>query len=369
VSAFAPAERADAIAAAGDAARSMPDPQRGVSWALRCLRLSAERFLVLLSAQHLEMDGASVSFFVDDLRDAYRRIRAGEPPFVDQAPQYHEFVVWQSAYLAGPIERDRAFFTGLYTNSEGPTHLPGCADLDTTSSFPSARVTVTAETRLWKSLQRAASGAGVSPFAILCAAYCRLVAGIVGRDRVTVGTILSGRPNEETARIVGPFVAPFPISVSTLGRSARGLADECHRVVIAINDRCAYPPADLAAQVPPFAGLPMDTYFTDPFIMFNNYTRESRQIEPRAEVLECLAPLADPQLARLDAPTLAEIAGLFLIIDIWDEEPRFNFWYHQHRFSKDQTSAWARSYLALLRDMLAELCDPSAPQHATAIAW
>jgi hypothetical protein len=91
--------------------------------------------------------------------------------------------------------------------------------------------------------------------------------------------------------------------------------------------------------------------------MFNNYQRESQQAEPRVEVLECLAPLSDPDLSDLDPPTLSEIAGLFLIIDIWESEPRFNFWYHLHRFSKRQVRDWATRYVAMLR---ASLEDPAA---------
>ncbi|MFF3941726.1 SDR family NAD(P)-dependent oxidoreductase [Streptomyces phaeofaciens] len=358
-----PQERADAVTAHAHRLRtSMPDPADRVPWTVTCLELSDTSFLVVLSLQHLEFDGVSVSVFTDDLRTAYLAMLEGKPPFAEPAPQYADFVDWQSSYLAGQVAEDRAFFTGLYTNAPGPTVLPdrhgtvpdGTA-LAVTGGHRSRRLTPTVDRRLWPDLVTAAARGGVSPFSLLAAVYSRLVSSITGKDDITLGTIVTGRPEERFARTIGPFVAPFPVPVHTGGRSVTEIARQCTRTIAAINGRCAYPPADLVRHVPPFTGLAEDTYFTDPFIMFNNYQREERSEELRVEVLECLAPLSEQELTGLDAPTLMEIAGLFLIIDIWQDEPRFNFWYHEHRFSHEQVAGWADAYLAELRAVLDEM--------------
>ncbi|MER7518594.1 SDR family NAD(P)-dependent oxidoreductase [Streptomyces sp. NPDC126499] len=357
-----PGERAAAVTRHAEAARSsMPDPAARVPWTVTCLELSDSSFLVVLGLQHLEFDGVSVSVFTDDLRTAYLAAVRGEPAFDAPAPRYADFVAWQSSYLEGPVKEDRAFFTGLYTDSPGPTLLPGADGtpgspdgLAVTRGHDSARLTPAVDQTLWPDVVAAAGRAGASPFSLLAAVYARLISRITGQGDVTLGTIVTGRP-EEFARTVGPFVAPFPVSVRTTGRRVDEIAAQCTRGIAAVNGRCAYPPADLVRHVPPFTGLPEDTYFTDPFIMFNNYQREERSEELRVEVLECLAPLSDPELSGLDAPTLLEIAGLFLIIDIWQDEPRFNFWYHQHRFSREQVAEWAGQYLDELRTALGEL--------------
>ena len=351
--------RAERLAELGQAAREdMPDPATSVPWAIRAVRLDEGRFLVLLSSQHLEFDGVSVSVFVDELRESYRRAVAGEPPLADVPTQYGEFVRWQADYLAGDVVVERAFFTGLHATGPGRTLLPGHSGGRATEGHRSGRLTPPVRAELWPRLQDAAQQANVSPFALLCAVYLRLVAELSGRPDVTVGTIVTGRSDERFARTIGPFVAPFPISVPSTDRPVGELARLCNRLVAAINERCAYPPVDLVTHVPPFDDLPEDTYFTDPFIMFNNYQREEVTARPRVEVLECLAPLSDPELAGLDAPTLVEIAGLFLIIDIWEGEPRFNFWYHLHRFTADQVGGWASRYLDLLGSALDELVEP-----------
>ncbi|MFH0246323.1 SDR family NAD(P)-dependent oxidoreductase [Streptomyces sp. HK10] len=356
-------ERAEAVTRHAERIRAdMPDPAVRVPWTVTCLELSDTSFLVVLGLQHLEFDGVSVSVFTDDLRTAYLAAVRGETAFTEAAPRYADFIAWQSAYLEGPVKEDRAFFTGLYTDSPGPTMLPNADntavsrdELVVTRGYESARLTPTVDEALWPDLVAVAGRTGVSPFSLLTAVYARLVSRITGQGDVTLGTIVTGRPEEAFARTVGPFVAPFPVSIRTTGRSVGEIAEQCTRTIAAINGRCAYPPADLVRHVPPFIGLPEDTYFTDPFIMFNNYQREERSEELRVEVLECLAPLSEQELSGLDAPTLVEIAGLFLIIDIWQDEPRFNFWYHLHRFSREQVATWADWYLAELSTALDEL--------------
>ncbi|MGW9119937.1 SDR family NAD(P)-dependent oxidoreductase [Streptomyces sp. NPDC055663] len=340
----------------------MPDPAVRVPWTVNCLELSDSSFLVVLCLQHLEFDGVSVSVFTDDLRTAYLAALGGRPAFDRPAPRYADYIAWQSRYLAGPVREDRAFFSGLYTDSPGPTVLPDADgttgvpdDLAVTRGHDSVRITPEVDRALWQDLVTAAGRTGVSPFSLMAAVYARLVSRIVGRDAVTLGTIVTGRPDESFARTVGPFVAPFPVSVRTAGNGVADIAGQWSRVVAAVNGRCAYPPADLVRHVEPFTGLPEDTYYTDPFIMFNNYTREEISDDVRVEVLECLAPLSEQELTGLDAPKLVEIAGLFLIIDIWQDEPRFNFWYHQHRFTEQQVAGWADEYVAELRAALEEL--------------
>ncbi|GAA2139237.1 hypothetical protein GCM10009760_21230 [Kitasatospora kazusensis] len=363
LTALDPEELATAITAHGDRVRTtMPDPAERVPWTLTVLALPGGTFLVLLGLQHLEFDGVSVSVFTDDLRTAYRARLQGATPFSQPAPQYSEFIEWQANYLNGAAREDRAFFTGLYTDSNGPTVLPdrhgsrpGPDVLATTGGLLAKRWTPPADRALWLDLVATAGRTGVSPFSLLAAVYCRLIARITGDESVTIGTIVTGRPEEAFARTLGPFVAPFPVSVQTGGRPLAAVARQWGRTVAAVNSRCAYPPADLVKHVPPFTGLPEDTYFTDPFIMFNNYQREEADTEVPFEVLECLAPLSTPQFAGLDADMLMEIAGLFLIIDIWQDEPRFNFWYHHERFAPEQVAAWADGYLAELRAALDEL--------------
>ncbi|MEU5396088.1 SDR family NAD(P)-dependent oxidoreductase [Streptomyces tibetensis] len=350
-------ERAQAVTEAGRAVwEELPDPAERVPWTAVCLELSGDRFVLLLGLQHLEFDGVSLAVFTDDLRTAYKTCLAGgDRPFDSPAPQYADFVAWQADYMRKDVQEDRAFFAGLYTHSHGPTRLPAHSERTTTEGFPSSRWTLEAENSLWTDVQRAAARGGVSPFSILTAVYGQLLADITGDDAVTVGTIVTGRPHEDFARTIGPFVAPFPISLSTRGRTVADLAAQCTRTIPAINARSAYPPADMVRHVAPFTGLPVDTYFTDPFIMLNNYQREEQDGELHVEVLECLGPMSDPELAGLDVSTLVEIAGLFLIVDVWEDKPRFNFWYHQHRFSAQQVAEWAEQYLDRLRAAVNEL--------------
>jgi len=168
-----------------------------------------------------------------------------------------------------------------------------------------------------------------------------------------IGTIVSSRPSAEFDKTIGPFVQPFPLKVS-VNDSILELVKQIHELVIEINDRSRYPVSDLTSNVPTFKDFPIDTYFTDPYIMLNNYPREA-DTQPKVEVLESLGPIIKSGLPDLSSQTLNEIAGLFLIIDYFEGEMRFNFWYHKHRFPIRDVKKWADEYFDLLDKNLKSL--------------
>lgn len=334
---------------------TMPNPAERPSWMIRCLKLPNRRCVALLAVQHLEFDGSSISVFVDELREAYRACSRDELPSFAPTVPYREYVQWQQKYLSGGIREDRAFFEGLYTSLHRVTTLHGHNGFSPTQSFKSGRYTPNVDPGFGQELLQTSNKLGVSMFSILLAAYGDLIAEVTETEEVVIGTIVNGRPAERFKKTIGPFVAPFPIRIHTAGQSFQQIARQCHHLVAAINGRCGYPVADLVKNVPVFKDLPIETYFTDVFIMFNNYPRETTGLEVKGEVLECLAPIKDPELIELDAEWLNEIAGLFLIIDLWNGEPRFNFWYHLHRFTVEQVSDWASRYIVRLRRVLMDI--------------
>ncbi len=332
-----------------------PNPKDNPTWTIKCIKLSDKDFLVLLNIQHLEFDGTSISIFVDDLRYSYSNSVAGLEIFYSLSTQYSDYVQLQKQYITNNISQDRKFFKKMFKDVDRTTYLPNHSFSKNTESYSSSCYTPNQIDGIWKKLQLIGKKIKVSPFAVLCAAYGLLIKEIVKNDKVIIGTIVSSRPSPEFDKTIGPFVQPFPIRLPLIG-SLEKIVKSINDLVMDINDRSMYPVSDMIDNVSIFNGMDIDTYFTDAFIMLNNYPNEANTL-PKVEVLESLGPITIPDLPNFTPKKLNEIAGLFLIIDYYQGEMRFNFWYHIHRFNKEQVKKWSHKYLNILEKIIKKLDD------------
>jgi len=265
---------------------------------------------------------------------------------------YSAFAQEQADFMAGDIAEDRSFFQGLYAHLGETTQLHGHPGFDRTRPFPSARYMVQRGPELKAALNTKARVLGVAPFAILLAAYASVVGEITDRGEVVVAVISNCRVDLKFDRTIGPFTAPYPVPIIT-GSDIGQMARRCERTLSSIAARLRYPVTDLTEHVPPFIGLPEDTYFTDVGINFTNYRKDTgHHDDMKARVIEILGPIADPELAVIAAPELKRIPGLHLVIDDVDGALRFNFWYHAHRFDEKTVSGWADRYVDRLEQVL-----------------
>lgn len=342
------AARTEALADLVQACRAgMPDPAVRPSWSIRCLDWADNRFLLLLSLQHLDFDGTSLTTFVEDLQAAYTARLGGQGPVLEPVASYADYVQWQHAYRGGDIAGDRAFFQGLYAGLDRIAALPGHPGFAVTTPFPSARHTPPRQVDLWERVRQTSARLEVTPFSVLLAPYAALVAEITHEPQAVIAMITSGRPDERFRRTVGPFTAPFPVPI-TVGGSLAQIATRCHLVVAAVHSRSDYPVIDVVDHVPAFRGFPVDSYFSDAGINFTNYRRSRHSHPAPARVIEILGPVEEEEFTAAASDELRRIPGLHLVIDLFQEELRFNFWYHRHRFHPDQIDAWATRYQELL---------------------
>ena len=348
------ADRAQAVAAEVERCYAgMPDPYRRPSWTIRCAALTDDRFLVLIGAQHLEFDGSALSSFLAELRELYL---GGTLP--DRPAQYREYAEYQRRYLAGPVETDRAYFSGLFAGVDRTTALPGHPGFERTSAHPSQRLS--APLAPWKRVLAAADALGSSPFALLLASYARLVGEVSGSADPVIAVIRSGRSQADWSSAMGPFTAPFPLPVRLAGRDDARLAGQCQLLVEAMTARADYPSTDLIAVAPAFAGFPEDTYFTDTTINFLNYRRTEREGSLAVEVPEILGEVRHRDLVAADFGSLRRIPGLHLVADVTGESLTGNYWFHSGRFTSATVAGWADRH----RRFLTTLLDEFAPEAA-----
>lgn len=343
------------------ARQNMPDPTAGPTWSVQCLILGADQFIVLLSAQHIDFDGVSISVFTNEIEELYEcALQNLDLPTIDVV-QYCDFAEHQKRYLNSQLYlEDRAFFEGLYSSATSLTCLSPRHDLTKTQPFISERYSIRPEHHIKNDLLKAADRAGLSEFSILLAAYSRLVSRISKQSDVIINMISGGRGHERFQKTIGPFTFANPLRIIVPSDATISLAKQCSAVVHGINSRVDFPVTKLMECANVFKNLPHDTYFSDASINYLNYDKSKKDktdTQNKTEIIETLGPVNNEDLQSVDSPKLPRIPGFHLIIDRPEGDFRFNFWYHKHRFEKTMVKEWGSNFLKALNEELVILLE------------
>ena len=339
----------------GQCRAAVPDPFLRPPWAVRCLELTPDRFMVLLGMQHLEFDGTGIATFFDELQRIYRALLEGTEPHLPTITQYHEYVRKQQEYLAGPIERDRAFFQGLFASVTATSSLPGHPGFDRTTSATAKRLTPARPLARWSALAAAAERMMISPFSIILASYAELVATAVGSPVPVISVIRSGRSHIRYANTIGAFTAPFPLPIHVEGRTPLALIRQCHQLICALTERMDYPPGDMINTVPAFRGFPADSYFSDVSINFLQFrTKASVKAADRTADIELAQPggrARNTAGRQLDAPR--RVVGLQFAAEIIEDQLIAHYWYHTGRLPEKTVRHRAEDHRKIMDKLLA----------------
>ncbi|WP_405450485.1 SDR family NAD(P)-dependent oxidoreductase [Streptomyces achromogenes] len=313
-----------------------PDVGASVSWTCRALATSDDEFALLLSLQHLDFDGTSISVFLDELTEEYTAPTAGRDRLGGPPPSYRSYARWQQERYSQRAAEANAYLRGLYGQITAPTLLPGRTTLETTGIRPSTRYTPDpSECLTTADLTEAARRIGASPFALVAAAYGRAVAERFELGEISVTSVFSGRTEERFERVVGPMTSHWPLPVPIGPRALPDAARAVGRTTAQLAELAAFCPVDSVLRAAPaFSGLPHHTYFSDVALNFTSYQRHGTTVLA-PEVIEVLGPVSHPLLDPADFGGLAFPSGLHLIFDVSGEHATPSLWFHTDRFSPD----------------------------------
>jgi amino acid adenylation domain-containing protein/non-ribosomal peptide synthase protein (TIGR01720 family) len=172
---------------------------------LLLVRTGPEQHRLVLSHQHLLLDGWSLPQLMDELAELY----AGRPP--QAVAPYRDYLAWLAAQdsAASADAWDKAL-DGL----EEPTHLVP-ADPDRPPAVPEAR-TLLLTPELTAAVTAVARSRGLTVNTLVQGAWSLLLARLTGRTDVVFGATVSGRPAEldSSGSMIGLFINTVPVRVS-----------------------------------------------------------------------------------------------------------------------------------------------------------
>ena len=205
--------------------------------------------VVILATHHIVADGESVELLEADLRACYRAALFGGP--VARPEPAHDFADVARGQ-AERLDRQRGPLAAWWREylRAAVTDLPLPLDADRPASPRSVGTWVPLDLtgQRGAAVRAFASGAGVTPFAVVLACYAAVLGRYAGVDDLLVGVPFSGRRTAADRDVVGLYLTTLPLRITGLGSPLDELARRVHLGLAAVLDHQDYPLEDLVDE-------------------------------------------------------------------------------------------------------------------------
>jgi amino acid adenylation domain-containing protein len=268
---------------------------------LRLLRLDSQTHWLVVTADHLILDGWSLQILMLELAQIYDALSAGRPSPLPELPvQYGDYVLWQRERLQGPAgSRLRDFWHRQLidlTSPKLPLDRPWRADSKHIPATLSFHINTETQARLRK-ICRAAE---VTPFVFWLTTFKVLLHRYSGNDRIAVDVPVANRLDEATQQMIGLFVNAVVMQSDLSGNPTfREALQRVRHTATEAYDHQEMPFELLAREVHPDRN---PLRFPLVQVMFNYHQRVlSNRLEARSELsLEIQPTDSEPGATRCE---------------------------------------------------------------------
>jgi amino acid adenylation domain-containing protein len=216
---------------------------RGETFRAALLRVADDERRLLVGAHHLAADGWSLSLLLRELSACYAARAAGaEPSLPPPALRFRDWAAWRAGPGAPPLERAEAFWRAELAGAPAALNLPPDRARPPAQTWDGAKVPFEIGPALTAGVRALARREGVTPYAVLAAAFALVLARRGGDDDVLVGTPLANRPRPELEGVVGLFAAVLPLRVRLADDpTGAALLRRVHLASLAVAEHAAMP--------------------------------------------------------------------------------------------------------------------------------
>ncbi|MFD9698200.1 condensation domain-containing protein [Lentzea sp. NPDC059081] len=232
-----------------------------------------EGTVVVWTLHHLVMDGWSMPITINEVAAVYRASAAGEVAHLPPAGPFRDFLSWLAKQ---PKEAATRFWSDRLDGVSGFAlgALPAGRACERRGTAVAGRGYHDLSSGLSASLVDAAQRGKVTLNTLFQTAWALLLSRITGRDDVTFGATVSGRPADLAGveNIVGVFINTIPQRVVLdEDQPVAGLLREVQRTQL---DSSPYQHIGLT-EIQSCAGVPAGTPLFDSIVVFENYPSEN----------------------------------------------------------------------------------------------
>src|SRR5919199_3590443 len=198
---------AEALRRAEETIRAPYDIERGPLVRLRLLRLDEESHLLVLGFHHTCSDGWSKPIFWRDLAAFYNARVSGRPSELPELPlQFGDFAVWQRRLIESPEFQPHLDYWVERLRDLQPLELMTDRPRPAAPTYESDAVTTVLEREVLEGLRRLAERSNATLLMVLLAVFKAVLARHTGQSEIVIGTATTGRPMQELASLIGPFI-------------------------------------------------------------------------------------------------------------------------------------------------------------------
>jgi condensation enzyme len=212
-------------------------------------RFDDEDSVLVLIAQHIEVDGWSMQLIIKELAEFYAARRENREADLPEVLQFQEYARWErDSTTAELLEKrlaywrtalDGADIVGTPSDFARSAGLPKNSGVDRFVVGPDVSAAALELAKATRS----------SPFMVLIAAYKVLLSELTGKTDITINTIMSGRGQARFEKTVGSFFNFVPLRTDLAG------AANFREIVERVRKTCL----GAFSNVVPFATMIADT--------------------------------------------------------------------------------------------------------------
>jgi acyl carrier protein len=204
-----PAEREpEAIRLAVEDCRKPFDIEQAPLFRASLVRIATDDHLLILTFDHIIVDGWSHGVFLTELSTLYEAFSRGRPsPLPDLPIQYSDFALWQQHWTKGDaIDEHLQYWKRQLQGAPPLLQLPTDHPRPQSQTFQGARLTFTLEKPLIIELTKLGRKENCTLFMVLLAGFQALLARRSECEDLVVGSPIANRNRHEVEPLIGSFM-------------------------------------------------------------------------------------------------------------------------------------------------------------------
>ncbi|MGW1013612.1 non-ribosomal peptide synthetase [Streptomyces termitum] len=299
----------EALEALAAEAAAVPFDLTGRLLRAELLRLAPDDHVLAVTMHHLVSDSWSCGIFVAELAAAYPALRAGTRPGLPEPEvQYVDYAAWHRERL----DEERTgellgYWRERLAGMQPVLELPSDRPRPPVQSYRGATLPVRLSPEVSAAVRRTARALGITPFALLLAAFQTAVGRWTGGEDITVGSGVAHR-TPQVEQVIGCFINVLLLRASLAGNPR--FAELAARVGETVLDGLEH------------QDLPFDR------LVEELAPQRNLSHQPLAQVMFLLqsAPLPDVALDGLElsaVPVRRKATHLDLNVQLWDSGASF----------------------------------------------
>jgi natural product biosynthesis luciferase-like monooxygenase protein len=184
------------------------DLENGPLFRASLVRLAPEDHLLVLTFDHIVIDGWSHGVFLSEMTALYEAFLAGKPsPLPQLAIQYTDFADWQQKWFKGEnIEPHLAYWRKQLAGAPPVLELPADHPRPVVETFRGARHFLRFNKDLIDALSTVGRKENSTLFMVFLAAFQVLLSKYSDREDIILGSPIANRNRAETEALIGSFM-------------------------------------------------------------------------------------------------------------------------------------------------------------------